>query len=107
MRVDWGTGLVTDVERGGQAAHAGVEDGMVIIQVDGHAYSEQVLNRCRAQQRSFNLTFKTKELNREGVDFRDEANSQQRGSMPSALIEANSQQRGSMPSASTYRPVAS
>mmetsp|Transcript_119313 Transcript_119313/g.337513 ORF Transcript_119313/g.337513 Transcript_119313/m.337513 type:complete len:541 (-) Transcript_119313:26-1648(-) len=59
IHADWAIGLVNKLDKGGQGEKLGVKPGMYISEVDGHAYSEALLDKYAGGEEKFKIAFKT------------------------------------------------
>jgi len=57
LGASWESGRVTRVDRGGQAASAGVEVGWQMVQIDEESYSEALLDKKIAGKKQYKLSF--------------------------------------------------
>merc|ERR1711959_562352 len=59
IKADWDSGLITNVEPGGQADRLGVKSGWAFFRLDDSQYTEQRFDALLAGTRSFPVTFIT------------------------------------------------
>jgi len=77
-------GLVNAVIEGGQAHQSGVEEGMMIVQINGKKYHEKLLDECLSQRCVYTVTFKHHGANNHAKNFQKGVGCAERGTMPAA-----------------------